>query len=231
MRMFLHDYFCFSRSERRGTLVFAVLIVLVFFFPYVYNALRRPAVYPADPEFIDEINALFTANDSISEDTVPLVLSSPGRQGIDTSSLTIQRSVVNPSYSGGMIIEVNSADTAGLMQIRGIGEVLSRRIIRYRDILGGYADLQQLREVYGIDDERHGEIVPYLTADTRYLIRIDVNTAEFSVLLRHPYLNFEQVSQLFRLRDRQPIGSLVDLQELPAFSEADIEKLSPYLSF
>jgi hypothetical protein len=117
--------------------------VLVFFFPYVYNALRRPAVYPADPEFIDEINALFTANDSISEDTVPLVLSSPGRQGSDTSSLTIQRSVVNPSYSGGMIIEVNSADTAGLMQIRGIGEVLY----------------------------------------TRYLIRIDVNTAEFSVLL------------------------------------------------
>ena len=231
MRMFLHDYFCFSRSERRGTLVFAVLIVLAFFFPYVYNALRGPAVYRADPEFIDEINALFIANDSISEDTIRLVSLSPGRQGSDTSSRTIQRSEANPSYSSVSIIEINSADTAGLMQIRGIGEVLSRRIIRYRDILGGYADLQQLREVYGIDDERHSEIVPYLTADTRYLIKIDVNTDEFSVMLRHPYLNFEQVSQLFRLRDRQLIESPVDLLKLPAYSEADIEKLSPYLSF
>jgi competence protein ComEA len=227
--MFFDDYFCFSRSERNGTLLFAIILVLVYVFPYVYNALRGPAVYPADTEFINQINSLFFLNDSINKDTVRFT-SQPDHRQIDSITPKFRHSgnKVIESYS---TIDINSADTATLMQIRGIGEVLSRRIIRYRDILGGYSDLQQLREVYGIDEERFNEILPYLSADTLNLIRINVNTDEFRLILRHPYLDFQQVSQLFRLRDNQLIVSPRDLLQLPAFSETDIKRLRPYLSF
>jgi DNA uptake protein ComE-like DNA-binding protein len=211
-------------------MVLAAMMVLAFVFPYIYNALRGPAVYPADAEFLNSINALFMADDSTGKDSGRFVSIIPVR-GNDTSSQKLQSAGVNESQPYVNIIEINSADTGGLMQIRGIGEVLSRRIIRYRDILGGYSDLQQLLEVYGIDEERHSQILPYLKADTVSILKIDVNSDEFSVILRHPYLDFQQVSQLFRLREKQLITSPRDLLQLPAFSETDIEKLRPYLSF
>jgi competence protein ComEA len=231
MRMFFRDYLCFSRSERNGTLVLATLMVLVFVFPYIYNGLRGPAVYRADNEYFSQVNALIMANDSIRKETGQFVSQSPFPQRSDTVSLIHPCTEFNSPDPYSRILEINSADTAMLMQIKGIGEVLSRRIIRYRDILGGYADLQQLEEVYGIDEERLTEILPYLRADTTKLIKIQVNSDGFRVMLRHPYLDFQQVSQIFRMRDNNLIRSPVNLLQLPAFSETDIERLSPYLSY
>ncbi len=182
MRRFLVDYFFFTRGERNGTLVLATLMVLVFVFPYIYNALRGPQVYQADPDFIKEIRAFYGLQDN-------------GERGPDSSDMAGTGKMPADDGSGGgdtrqggyykrpglesigqpvpdNRIEINSADTAMLMRIRGIGPVFSRRIVRYREILGGYHNVAQLREVYGMDEGRFTDTEPFLYADTTLVIML-----------------------------------------------------------
>ncbi len=136
-----------------------------------------------------------------------------------------------PGPSVRMNTDINTADTNQLMMIRGIGPVLSRRILRYRDILGGYHDALQLLEVYGIDEERYLEIEPYVFADTSRIVKLYPFSDDFGVLLRHPYLDYEQVSEIFRFRYRNKLNSCGDLLQSDAFNEEDLIKLSPYFHF
>lgn len=93
-------------------------------------------------------------------------------------------------------IELNRADAKSLRQINGIGTVFSGRIIKYRDLLGGYVKLEQLKEVYGIDQERYQKIRSYLTVNAELVQKIDLNHTTFKELIRHPYLNKHEVVKI-----------------------------------
>ncbi len=128
-----------------------------------------------------------------------------------------------------LVVELNSADTACLMSVRGLGPVLSRRIIRYRDLLGGYYCTGQLLEVYGIDTARFLQINPYLAADRGLVSKLNLAGGGFSDLLRHPYLSYEQVAWIFRFRESGKIISADDLMVSPLFNAQETGRLAPYL--
>ena len=128
-------------------------------------------------------------------------------------------------------IELNAADTAELQQLWGIGPVLSARIVRYRNLLGGFTSKEQLREVYGLADSVYLRIAPQLSVDTSRLQRLDINTATYSQLLRHPYLDKHQVAAIVRLREKQgAFQSLDDLHQIPIIEQETYNKIIPYLS-
>jgi len=128
-------------------------------------------------------------------------------------------------------IELNAADTAELQQLWGIGPVLSARIVRYRNLLGGFTSKEQLREVYGLADSVYLRIAPQLSVDTSRLQRLDINTATYGQLLRHPYLDKHQVAAIVRLREKQgAFQSLDDLHQIPIIEQETYNKIIPYLS-
>ena len=128
-------------------------------------------------------------------------------------------------------IDLNTADTAELQQLRGIGPVLSARIVRYRSRLGGFTDREQLREVYGLADSVYRRIAPQLSVDTSRIQRLDINTATYGQLVRHPYLDKHQVAAIVRLRERKgAFASLDDLRQIPIIEQETYNKIIPYLS-
>ena len=113
----------------------------------------------------------------------------------------------------------------------GIGSNFASRIVKYRELLGGYTSPEQLLEVYGMDYERYNQIYPFLTIDAD-VTRINVNKLEFKELLRHPYLNYKQVQVIVNLRKKKgEIISLSQLAMLDEFTSDDINRLAPYLEF
>jgi competence ComEA-like helix-hairpin-helix protein len=131
----------------------------------------------------------------------------------------------------GQTISLNEADTAQWKKIPGIGSAFASRIVKYRNRLGGFASVNQLKEVYGIDAELYSKISPYIKSDGNYS-KINVNKLEFKQLLSHPYLNYKQVKAIVSLRDRKGrIASINELSMLDEFTSADIERLTPYLEF
>ena len=63
-------------------------------------------------------------------------------------------------------LDINAADSAQWVQLRGIGPVLSSRIIRFREMKGGFTEVGELGEVYGLSDSTYASILPFIFVDT-----------------------------------------------------------------
>lgn len=130
------------------------------------------------------------------------------------------------------LVEINGADTTALLALKGVGSVTARRIVRYRDCLGGFYSSSQLEEVYGLYPGTAEKIKSLLKVDTSLIVRINANKASLEKLKAHPYLSFYQARVIVELRKaRSGIKSLRELAEYKEFTEVDMERLRWYLTF
>jgi len=127
-------------------------------------------------------------------------------------------------------VDPNTADTALLQRIPGVGSWISRNIVEQRNRLGGYYSVGQLLEVKYFSPE----LLEWFEVDTMAM-RIeafDINTASFQRLNSHPYISYEQTRDL--LRYIRLYGKLADIDALRRtgiFTEEEIVRLQPYLKF
>lgn len=130
------------------------------------------------------------------------------------------------------IIEINSADSITLESIRGIGPAFASRIIRFRDRLGGYYSKEQLKEVYGMDSLKYAQLSDQVSADVSLVQKINLNTATFEQMKRHPYLNYKQINAMIQYRKQHGnFQSADDLKKVLILNEEIIRKIEPYISF
>jgi DNA uptake protein ComE-like DNA-binding protein len=128
-------------------------------------------------------------------------------------------------------IELNNADSADLVKLNGIGPVFAKRILKYRDLLGGFYSVHQLLEVYNFPVETFKNIENNISADTLLIKKIRLNFAEFPDLIRHPYLNKTQVETLLNFRGKN--GAFHDLEQVKSNGLVDNDtflKIRPYLT-
>jgi competence ComEA-like helix-hairpin-helix protein len=126
-------------------------------------------------------------------------------------------------------IELNTADSLALDQVSGIGPAFASRILKYRERLGGFYSLEQLKEVYGVDSAHFAQWVPQLALNTAVVRKIDINTASFEELKRHPYLSYKQINALIQYRKQHgAYANLSDLKNIPLFTDEILRKLAPY---
>lgn len=134
-----------------------------------------------------------------------------------------------PKLKEGARLPLNEADTTAIQQIPGIGSYYAGKLVRYRERLGGFVGKYQLREVEGLppDVERWFTLEPHPKIE-----RIRVNHATFKELIRHPYLNYEQVKSIVNyIRQYGPLHSWQDLQFSKNFTPKDFDRLHPYFTF
>jgi DNA uptake protein ComE-like DNA-binding protein len=135
-------------------------------------------------------------------------------------------------YPAGTLVELNTADTLVLKKVPGIGSTFARRIVKFRDLLGGFYTVSQLQEVYGMNDEHYQALRPWFHVDTLYIAKLSVNRLSYDLLIKHPYLNPAQTRTICRLRQQKgKLPGWESLQLLDEFSAADIARLKAYLSF
>ncbi|MCK4630648.1 MAG: helix-hairpin-helix domain-containing protein [Bacteroidales bacterium] len=128
------------------------------------------------------------------------------------------------------LVELNSADSLLLVDLPGIGPVLAGRILKYRNLLGGFVMKEQLLEVYGLPYETFEIISRAVNIDTTGITRIDLNKAVFSKLIRHPYLDVYTVRGILNYRDIQ--GNIKDVNELKTnriIPEESFSRIKPYI--
>lgn len=129
-------------------------------------------------------------------------------------------------------VMMNAAMAKDWMKLRGIGKVLSARIIKYRDLLGGFVNKSQLTEVYGVQDSVYLRLEPFLVLDSVELSQLQVNSSSYVELIRHPYLNKEQVDVIMRLR--RATYSKISAEQLcqsKGFTTEFERRVLPYLTF
>jgi competence protein ComEA len=127
-------------------------------------------------------------------------------------------------------VELNTVDSAGLDALRGIGPVFAMRIIRFRDLLGGYATREQLLEVYGLDTTLYQMLLPFVKVDPGQIKRIDINQCPLPALRRHPYIGYYIAKAIADYRVRHlKFRSVDEVSLLPGMTPEKFKQLSPYL--
>lgn len=130
------------------------------------------------------------------------------------------------------IIGINSCNEVDLRQFKGIGDFRAKKIISYREALGGYVDKSQLYEISIIPTEVIDELLPFLEIDREQVQKIDLNTVEFKELLKHPYFDYDLTKEIFRLKNRNgKISSVEELKTIIFVGDSKIRQIEPYLTF
>ena len=129
-------------------------------------------------------------------------------------------------------VDINRADSFELQGLKGIGSVLAKRIIKYRDGLGGFYDVTQLEEVYGMTPQTFMDINHLIKIDVAAIKKINVNTADEFELDKHPYLTKKQSSIIIKYRNNHGnYNNFEDFTKVKIFTPEELEKLKYYLSY
>ncbi|MDR3007017.1 MAG: helix-hairpin-helix domain-containing protein [Sphingobacterium sp.] len=131
------------------------------------------------------------------------------------------------------LIDINTCDTTALKSLKGIGSILSKRILKYKDVLGGFYRIEQLKEVYGVTAETYDLIKDYIVVSSLDGIKkININKVDAISLAKHPYLSPKDAKMIVNYRDQH--GSYVNIEDLTkigTLSDLAIAKIAPYLIF
>lgn len=230
------DLFYFSKSERRALTLLSFLILGAWLLLWVTEPEEEPVpLTVVASKFQTDSVPKLKSQDTLRN--IPRTVSKPRSSYSEkrrfqkpfTSSSKRPR---NQKFPVGTQVELNQADSLTLQKVPGIGPVFSRRIIKYRELLGGFYAVHQLAEVYGIDADKYAALEPWFTVDTALIRPLAVNQADYRTLIRHPYLNKQQTKILLRLIERKgKLQGWEELRLLDEFPPGEIERLRYYLSF
>ncbi len=127
--------------------------------------------------------------------------------------------------------DLNTADTIQLKLINGIGTGYAKRIIKYRDALGGFYEVNQVREVYGLPPATADELLKYafIKAEVK---KINVNNATVNELDKHPYISYKLASLIINYKTQHGnFNSIDDLNQIRALDKDVLTKFAPYLEY
>jgi DNA uptake protein ComE-like DNA-binding protein len=237
------DFFHFSRGERQALTVLLCLVGLTGTLLFLINTDQAEEEMPvAAPPVVAQADTAVVQQQQPSATTMkssPYTARSTEKKSESYSERTKRlTSPTRPTYTRtvkfekGVVVEMNTADTLTLQKIPGIGPAYARRIANFRNLLGGYYTVEQLGEVYGIDEETYHELAPWFTVDASHIKRLTINTLPVDSLSKHPYIKYSRARAIDRLRrQKKHLTGWEDLQLLKEFDETDKARLEPYLSF
>ena len=129
-------------------------------------------------------------------------------------------------------VELNHADTSDIMRIPGFGSKRAQKIVEYRDKLGGFYDLAQLKEIYILQNINTEYVAKYFTADRQLIRKININQCDYKTLISHPYFDSYLTKTILNYRQKNgPIRDMAHLREITHIYAELEEKLVWYVEF
>ena len=127
--------------------------------------------------------------------------------------------------------DLDSASITELQLINGIGTVFSKRIVKYRTLLGGFVHFKQLHEIYGLEAEVILKIKDHFVISSVIPPSINITVDSKKKLASHPYLSWNHAGAIVNYRKvHGGFDSLQQLKEIKIISDSLYHKIYPYLS-
>ena len=176
----------------------------------------------------EQLRACYVISDEVAERMLPYVIFTPEREAVWVD----ERPTTECELPAEQSVEINTADSATLVAIYGIGARSASEIIKYRTLLGGYYSVEQIRELKVITESNFEKILPKIWCDSFVILKIDINFARSLELERHPYISARALRRI--VKQRQLKGGWTRIEEMiddDILSEEEAERLAPYLRF
>lgn len=242
----MNNFLTFTKGERVAIIILAAVIFLIIAANFFIA--NRPANVKNNLQNLDSIMALHEAaieelkttrqqdNKTTSEgtETPSHQVTKSYKETRNNINKKVQQPIANSISSKALVqkpVKLNSADTTELKSLPGIGSFFAKNIVDYRNKLGGFIEKDQLLEVYAFDSTRMSNIENLIIIDSIELRKVDVNNDDFKTILRHPYIEYEDVKKIVNYRESK--GMIKNWEQyLKVVGRNDIdERLERYLSF
>jgi DNA uptake protein ComE-like DNA-binding protein len=104
--------------------------------------------------------------------------------------------------------------------------------MEYRNRLGGFLSKEQLKEVYGLDEEKYSHIKAQVSIDPARISKIKINQVDFEGLRRFPYLTNKQTNAIIQYRNQHGnYNSIADMRNIVILDDVILRKIEPYIDF
>lgn len=235
-RRLYREFYLLPRGEQRALILLSLLLILSLIFRITVQLLpeREPEGMEEFEQEASLLMAYFAQADSLRQfrsDSIrqsDSVRRAESGRSVQTYPSKYKRKTLKPVLS----IDINRADSAQLLPLPGIGPVFAGRIIKYRSLLGGFVSVEQLGEVYGIPVEAIQKIRNQVYIDSSAIRKIHIDSASFRALLRHPYLEYEDVKALIEYRDfKGDINSIHELKINHILQDSTLNKIDVYFDY
>jgi competence protein ComEA len=129
------------------------------------------------------------------------------------------------------ITDINLADSAAWARLPGIGAKLASRIVHFRERLGGFYQVDQVSETFGLPDSTFQKVKPVLRLNQVSLVQLDLNNATKESLQAHPLIRWQIAKEIIEYRMQHGnFRSVDELLQLAQMDPVKFEKLKPYLA-
>lgn len=129
-------------------------------------------------------------------------------------------------------VDLNLASAEDLMSVPGIGPKLSERIVKFRDLLGGFLADEQLLDVYGLEPEVvQRALLKFTVISKPNIEKINLNKATVEEMARLAYIRYKVAKGISDYREAHGgIDSFEDLKEVVDFPFDKIDRIKLYLT-
>jgi competence ComEA-like helix-hairpin-helix protein len=234
-RKWITEYFNFTRKDRIGILTLAAIIIIVFFLPHFLAGPATPISTPdtAWTAKLRELEIKQEMEEKVQKrDTGKYARryyahkEQTGRPGIYRYDSIHVKKTFQPK-----VIDINTADTTAFISLPGIGSKLASRIANFREKLGGFYSIEQLGEVYGLQDSVFQKIRKYLRLNDPSVKKININIATVDELKAHPYIKYNIANAIIAYRNQHgPFSAVEDIKKIMVVTEELYSKMLPYFA-
>ena len=195
-------------AEKKGIVVLLILLICLVVFPKVLQNREIPFTLLSEPAEITESEQ----DTSRNNDTL----------------IRVEKTVLpRPKRLPPPPIELNTVDSISLVSVKGIGPYYAAKILLYREQLGGFHHVNQLKDLtYNYLDI--DSILPRFTVDPSKIRKLDMDTMSFRSVLRHPYLEYEDVVLIFNAKRKEGNISYSVLEKKGVLAPHKLRKIKPY---
>jgi len=128
-----------------------------------------------------------------------------------------------------LVVDLNSATNDTLERIPGIGPYFAKKIIEYRQKLGGFVGKEQLLEIWKFDEQKYNSVADFVVLGDAPLTKININTASMEVLFDHPYISYSVANSIVKMRIHRHYNTIEEIKKSVLIDEELFRKLKPYL--
>ncbi len=182
----------------------------------------------------EELRECYVISEQVADAMMPFVCfrAKPNAE-VESNAETKSREEVQPKKDARKpLVEINSADSAQLVAVRGIGAKSAAEILKYRKLLGGYYSVEQISELKCVTEHNFEQILQQIYCDSCKIQKIDINFAPPKEVARHPYMSAAALRKI--IKQRQLKGGWSRIEEMvedKILSEDEAKRLAPYLWF
>ena len=132
-----------------------------------------------------------------------------------------------------ILIDINQATKEDLIKIYGIGEAISLRILKQKEVLGGFVSMDQMSDVWGLSPE----VIENLNSHFKIsslpeFKKIDVNNASLKELSQFYYFRYALAKEIITHRSMNGnFKNVEDLIKIKGFPVEKAKTIALYLDF